>query len=179
MRVRTTDERGRDVDLLCANAAVACCVACGGGSFLLGDMSLRSDPKKHLYEEKKARVMKEMDSVRRPLPRFQKDSTNSLSAARERATPRAWPLLPFLAVVLCFGFLGTRLWPPSQYVNWADMSKWDPHDKVYLRPLNPKPYFFSSSFRGFFLGLCDCWQQEYSVVLSLSILTTCITWPSS
>jgi len=103
-------------------------------------MSLRSEAKKQLHEDKaeKREEMKEtFESIRRPLPRFQKDSTNSVSA-RAHATPRAWPLLPFFAAVLCMGILGMRLLPPSKYTNWADPFKsWDPHDKVGSLISNP------------------------------------------
>ena len=113
-------------------------------------MSLRSEPKKHfLYEDKAEREeMKEMDTIRRQPPRSQKDTTHSMasggignnninntnsSSSRERPPPpsRSWPLLPLLAVVLCVGFFGARMWPPSKYMNLADPFKtWDPHDKV-------------------------------------------------
>lgn len=100
-------------------------------------MSLRSEAKKQLHEDKVERVeMKETETIRRPLPRFQKDSTNSVSAGRERApvSPRTWPLLPFFAAVLCMGILGMRLLPPSKYTNWADPFKsWDPQDKVGIK----------------------------------------------
>ena len=87
-----------------------------------------------------------MDTIRRQPPRSQKDTmasggignnninnTNSSSSSRERPPPpsRSWPLLPLLAVVLCVGFFGARMWPPSKYMNLADPFKtWDPHDKV-------------------------------------------------
>jgi lipopolysaccharide biosynthesis glycosyltransferase len=100
-------------------------------------MSLRSESKKFLYADKVEREleMKEADSIpapRRPLPRFQKDSTNCVSAGRERASPghRAWPLLPFFGVVLCMGILGIHLLPPSKYMNFADpFSSYDPDQK--------------------------------------------------
>lgn len=97
-------------------------------------MSLRSEAKKQLHEDKTERgEMKETETIRRPLPRFQRDSTNSVSAGRERApvSPRAWPLLSLFACVLVMGVMGMRLLPPTKYTNWADPFKsWDPQDKV-------------------------------------------------
>lgn len=117
-------------------------------------MSLRSESKKFLVERELE--MKEADSIpapRRPLPRFQKDSTNCVSAGRERASllhpgHRAWPLLPFFGAVLCMGILGIHLLPPSKYMNFADpFSSYDPDQKVTtlsnsFSP-NPSPRFLT------------------------------------
>jgi len=105
-------------------------------------MSLRSESKKFLHEDKEE--MKEMDTVRRPLPRFQKDSTNCVSAGRERASSggggRAWPLLPLFAAVLCMGILGIHLLPPSKYTNFADpFTSFDPDQKVGNERNFPNP----------------------------------------
>ncbi|XP_024362409.1 uncharacterized protein [Physcomitrium patens] len=101
-------------------------------------MSLRSEAKKQLHEDKTERgEMKETETIRRPLPRFQRDSTNSVSAGRERApvSPRAWPLLSLFACVLVMGVMGMRLLPPTKYTNWADPFKsWDPQDKQWAFP---------------------------------------------
>jgi hypothetical protein len=106
-------------------------------------MSLRSEPKKQLHEDKaEHEEMKETEPAGRPLPRFQKDSTNSAARVRAPTTPRAWPLLPFFAAVLCMGILGMRLLPPSKFMNWADPFKsWDPHDKVQSQTLALFPLF--------------------------------------
>jgi hypothetical protein len=104
-------------------------------------MSLRSESKKQLYEDKVDKgEMKETDTIRRPLPRFQKDSTNSVSAGRERASanPRGalstWPLLPFFATVLCMCVIGLHLLPTSKYMNFADpFTSFDPSQKVGRR----------------------------------------------
>jgi hypothetical protein len=148
-------------------------------------MSLRSEPKKHfLYEDKAEREeMKEMDTIRRQPPRSQKDTahsmasggigsnninnTNSISSSRERPPPpsRSWPLLPLLAVVLCVGFFGARMWPPSKYMNLADPFKtWDPHDKV-------SRHILLSLFRPSFLPSFGL-HQTLSLLLLSSLFTS-------
>ena len=102
-------------------------------------MSLRSEPKKQLHEDKvEKEEMKETDTIRRPLPRFQKDSTNSVSAGRERASANSrgsssssWPLLPLFATVLCMCLLGIHLLPASKYMSFSDpFNSFDPDQKV-------------------------------------------------